>query len=115
MRTCLSGAGERVSSGLRSFEKAQFSSTFRQTDVLVSPLRRSAVRLGDLTNDELIDLMSVVERGQSAVEKEYNAQDSTISLQVVLRREVGSPMPVFGTSSMIHLNFAGWSPRGTKR
>ena len=64
-------------------KKRNFPQHTVQTDVCVAPLRRSAVRLRDLNSEELTDLMSVVERVQNAVETEYDAQDSTISMQVV--------------------------------
>src|SRR5438045_1384990 len=50
-------------------------------DILVAPLRANAVRLSDMRSEEIVDLMSVVEKAQAAVEKEYGAKDSTISLQ----------------------------------
>ncbi|OQR80303.1 nitrilase and fragile histidine triad fusion protein NitFhit-like [Tropilaelaps mercedesae] len=49
--------------------------------VLVAPLRRSAIRLADITSGEIADLFDLVVKVQKAVETEYQANDSTISIQ----------------------------------
>uniref|UniRef100_A0A1B6DP50 Nitrilase and fragile histidine triad fusion protein NitFhit n=2 Tax=Clastoptera arizonana TaxID=38151 RepID=A0A1B6DP50_9HEMI len=48
--------------------------------VLVAPIR-SAQRLSELTQSEISDLFNTVKRVQSLVEKVYNAQSSTITVQ----------------------------------
>ncbi|XP_074599306.1 deaminated glutathione amidase-like isoform X2 [Brevipalpus obovatus] len=48
---------------------------------LVAPLRSTACRLGDLTQPELSDFFSSVQRVERILEQEYNAQSSLIAVQ----------------------------------
>lgn len=48
--------------------------------VLVAPLR-PALRLGDLSADEVSDLFLLVQRVQSAIERHFGARSSTVGLQ----------------------------------
>jgi predicted amidohydrolase/diadenosine tetraphosphate (Ap4A) HIT family hydrolase len=49
--------------------------------VLISPLRESAKRLGDLTSSETADFFTVLQRVQAAIETEYETKSSTIAIQ----------------------------------
>lgn len=53
----------------------------RPGHVLVIPKRSSAERLGDLTVDELQDLMTSVQQAQKLVESYFKATSSTITIQ----------------------------------
>lgn len=53
-------------------------------DVLVTPIR-VAPRLKDLTAAERADLISVVKRVQSVIEIEFEADSSTVNIQVKIR------------------------------
>lgn len=57
------------------------SSITAHADVLVTPLR-PAERLRDLNAAERMDLFNVVRRVQAVIEREFDATDSTINIQV---------------------------------
>jgi diadenosine tetraphosphate (Ap4A) HIT family hydrolase len=55
-------------------------SFFHLVDVLVAPLRK-ALRMGDLTQEEIGDIFGLVKQVQAVMEAVYQARSSTLSVQ----------------------------------